>query len=89
MTKYTSKISIKLNDRYSLVAEQSTDPEYQNEIYIGVVDDKDSAWIQDLAIIKSKDSSKFDNEFTVHLYTDELCEDCTHTFDIKLHEWDD
>ena len=46
------KIEINLPNGYKLVAKQNTDTEYQNEIFVGVVDPK-GVWSQNLAIIRN------------------------------------
>ena len=48
----TQKIEINLTNGYKLVAKQNTDTEYQNEIFVGVVD-PNGVWSQNLAIIRS------------------------------------
>ena len=57
----TQKIEINLTNGYKLVAKQNTDTEYQNEIFVGVVD-PNGVWSQNLAIIRSSYSLGADNK---------------------------
>ena len=44
-----NRITIELPKGLKLVAEQNIDPEYQNEIYVGI-ETPDGIWHQDLAV---------------------------------------
>lgn len=47
-----NRIVIDLPNGYKLVAEQNTDPTYNREIFVGIVD-SNGVWHQDLAVIRS------------------------------------
>ena len=46
-------IKIPVGNGINIVAEQGTDPNFSNEIYIGLVNDNDM-WLQDLAMESSR-----------------------------------
>lgn len=86
------KITIPLPNGYSLVATRNADPNYNFEIYVGIVD-SDGVWYQDLAIIRNAYSIN-DNlnvvlkegEFEVLVYSDKNQEDYTNKFHIGLYK---
>jgi hypothetical protein len=47
-----NRITIELPKGLKLVAERNIDPEYQNEIYVGI-ETPDGIWHQDLAVIRN------------------------------------
>lgn len=47
-----NRIAIELPKGLKLVAEQNVNPEYQNEIYVGI-ETSDGIWHQDLAVIRN------------------------------------
>ena len=84
------KIEINLPNGYKLVAKQNTDTEYQNEIFVGVVDPK-GVWSQNLAIIRNSYSLGSDNKpkwnsekFDVLVFGSEHDEDFTEEFNVEL-----
>ena len=86
-----SKIVIDLPNGYKLIAEQNTDPNYKNEIFVGITDGN-GVWYQDLAVIRNRYEidDKFqvhwsDDQFQVLVYADENNEDCTNEFDVGLY----
>lgn len=86
-----NRIVIDLPNGYKLVAEQNTDPTYNREIFVGIVD-SNGVWHQDLAVIRSsyninKDRVMWkDNRFDVLVYGDKDNEDFTNDFTIGLYE---
>lgn len=50
-----NRIAIELPKGLKLVAEQNVNPEYQNEIYVGI-ETSDGIWHQDLAVIRNASS---------------------------------
>lgn len=85
------KIVIDLPNGYQLVAERNTDPNYRNEIFIGITDGN-GVWWQDLAVVRN--SYVIDDDFRVHwkedsfdilVYGDENNEDFTHDFSVGLY----
>lgn len=88
-----NKIVIELPNGYQLVAERNTDPNYQNEIFIGI-SDGNGVWWQDLAVVRNAyvidgdDIVWKDGEFDVLVYSDENNEDFTHDFTIGLYRED-
>lgn len=88
----SNRIKISLQNGYSLVVEQNSDPEYAKEVYIGI-EDKEGAWCQDLAIVRNAyeidNNLKVkwkDDEFEVLVYGDENSEDYTDAFKIGLYK---
>lgn len=75
-----NKVVIDLGNNLSLIAEQNTDPEYNNKIYIGI--SKDNFWHQNLAIVRKADT----NRFEILVYADEDNEDYTNKYTIGLHK---
>lgn len=85
------KIVIPLSNGYELVAEQNTDPNYRNEIFIGITDGN-GVWWQDLAVVRNAYEIGDDlgvrwkeDEFDVLVYSDENNEDFTHDFTVGLY----
>jgi len=90
-----NKIVIRLPNGYHLVAEQNSDPNYLNEIFIGILDEY-GVWHQDLAVVRC--AYEIDDEFRVHwkdeefdvlVYSDENNEDFTHDFTVGLYHKED
>lgn len=86
-----SKIVIPLSNGYKLVAVQNTDPNYRNEIFIGITNG-DGEWWQDLAVVRNAYEIGDDlgvrwkeDEFDVLVYSDENNEDFTHDFTVGLY----
>ena len=85
------RIEIALPNGYKLVAERNTDPQYDREMFIGIVD-PDGVWHQDLAVVRSDysiDDGKIvwdDKKFEVLVYGDKGNEDFTDAFTIGLYE---
>lgn len=83
------KFEIELPNGYKLIAEQNADPNYPNEIYVGVLDDR-GAWHQDLAVIRAGHMgdpfSRTNKNFEVLVYSDAYDEDYTHRFSIDMYE---
>ena len=74
----------------TLVAERGNDEGYK-EIFIGL-EDKNGAWLQDLAIVGQKYHYDLDSNvvnekgINVMVYSDVNDEDYTHKFDIDIYE---
>lgn len=92
MEENDSRIVIKLPGGLKLVAEQNTNPEYQNELYIGI-ETMDGVWHQDLAVVRnaySIDDNLVVNwepdKFEVLVYADKDDEDYTNKFSINLRD---
>lgn len=87
------RIVIPLTNGFSLVACRNDDPNYDRELYVGIVDG-DGVWYQDLAVVRQayqigdEDIEWKDKEFNVLVYGDKMSEDYTHSFDISLYEED-
>lgn len=86
-----NRIVIHLPNGFDLVAEQNTDPNYPNEIFIGITDGN-GAWWQDLAIVRNAYTynSNLDviwknEEFEALVYSDKDNEDFTHKYSIELY----
>lgn len=83
------KFEIELPNGYKLVAEQNADPNYPNEIFIGVCDNR-GAWHQDLAVVRAgRMGESFignDKKFEVLVYSDADEEDYTHRFSIDMYK---
>lgn len=86
----SNRITIPLQNGFSLVAERNSDPNYSREIFIGIID-KSGVWCQDLAIVRNSytydsnwDVNWKDGEFDVLVYSDENNEDFTHDFTIGM-----
>ncbi|MDO4841637.1 MAG: hypothetical protein Q3982_03055 [Phoenicibacter congonensis] len=88
--KNAQRITIELNNGFKLVAEQNTDPNYRNEIFVGVLA-PDGTWHQDLAIVRCAYLTKNgkmawkDDEFDVLVYGDKDNEDFTDNFTVGLY----
>lgn len=89
-TVLTERITVPLSSGFQLVAERNTDPNYRNEIFIGVTDGN-GVWWQDLAVVRNAyqiDGDKIvwkDDEFDVLVYSDKDNEDFTHNFTVGLY----
>lgn len=87
-----NRITIELPKGLKLVAERNIDPEYQNEIYVGI-ETPDGIWHQDLAIIRnaySIDDNLIVNwspgKFEVLVYANKDDEDYTNKFLVELRD---
>jgi len=87
----SKQIIIDLSNGLKLVAEQNTDPQFKNEIFIGVMKD-DGVWYQDLAIVRNAYSYnstaevQWDEEnFEVLVFGNENDEDYTECFCVGLY----
>lgn len=84
------RITIPLQTGFQLIAERNTDPNYRNEIFIGITDGN-GVWWQDLAVVRNAyqiDGDKVvwkDDEFDVLVYSDKDNEDFTHDFTVGLY----
>lgn len=89
--KTAFKIDIDLENGYKLVAQRNTDPLYDREIFVGVVDNN-GVWDQDLAIVRNsytiEDGKPIwkEKQFDVIVYGDKNSEDFTDDYSIGLHE---
>ena len=92
-----NKIEIVLNNGYKLVAERNSDPNFPNEIFVGLVNDK-GVWWQDLAVVRTHYYTSKDNKyelkenkdkFDVLVYRDANNEDYTNKYTIDLYKEDD
>lgn len=89
--KKVNRIEINLPNGYKLVAEQNTDPQFDREMFIGIVDSS-GVWCQDLAVVRSSyhydgdDVVWHDDRFDVLVYGDENNEDFTDDFMIGLYQ---
>ena len=86
MEKDNKSFSINISNGFKLVAEQNRDPQFQNEIYVGI-ENTNGIWHQDFAIIRHSDV-KFD-EIEVLVYADKNNEDYTNKFSIKIRDDND
>ena len=81
--------NIELQNGYNLCVEQNKDPNFPNEVYIGVTDRR-GAWIQDLAVVRfGRDGMTLKenaDSFEVLVYSDADDEDYTHRFHINLYK---
>lgn len=88
-----NRIVIHLPNGYNLVAEQSPNPAYPNEIYVGLVD-SNGYWFQDLAIVRNAytynggEIEWKNDECEVLVYSDKNDEDFTHDFSIGIYNGD-
>lgn len=92
--KSDRSIIINLPNGLQLFAEQSADPNYKNEITLGII--KDGVWHQDLAIVRNRyihDENNgvrwVDNQFEVLVYADENNEDYTDSFTVGIYQDDE
>lgn len=65
MKKENERIAIDLPNGLKLVAEQNQDPNFRNEIFVGI-ENGDGVWLQDLVIIRNAHSTN--NIFGVAWY---------------------
>ena len=92
------EIKIPLPNGYYLCAEQSTNPNYPCELYVGLMS-PDGVWWQDLVVVQNamrtsivskKDPEYIKNRYTVTVWRDCDNEDYTDQFYIDQHieeEW--
>lgn len=86
----TNRIEIQLPNGYKLVAEQNSDPQFDKEMFIGVVD-ANNVWVQDLAVIRNSYICSGDRiewkpeQFDVLVYGDKDNEDFTNGFTVGLY----
>lgn len=87
---YNPEICLPLGNGFCLSVEKSTDPDFPNEIYVGLF--KDGCWYQDLVMVRQPYSwfdgkPRFDTGgCEVAVYTDKDNEDFTDEFYIGIHE---
>lgn len=85
-----NRIVIDLPNGFQLVAERNTDPNFKNEIFIGITDGN-GVWWQDLAIVRqayeiTQEKTEWkDDEFDILVYSDKDNEDFTHDFTVGLY----
>lgn len=85
-----NKIDIVLPSGLHLVAEQNTDPAFQNEIFIGI-SDGNGVWYQDLAVVRNAyeyDGDKVvwkEDEFDILVWGNENNEDFTNEYTVGLY----
>jgi hypothetical protein len=87
-----NRITIELPKGLKLVAERNIDPEYQNEIYVGI-ETPDGIWHQDLVVIRnaySIDDNLIVNwnpgKFEVLVYANKDDVDYTNIFSVELRD---
>lgn len=86
-----NRIEIELPNGYKLVAEQSTDPQYSREMFVGIMK-ADGVWYQNLVTVRSSYCYDGDNviwsddKFDVLVFGNENNEDFTEDFTIELHQ---
>lgn len=87
-----NRIAIELPKGLKLVAEQNVNPEYQNEIYVGI-ETSDGIWHQDLAVIRNAyfiDDNLVVNwnpyKFEILVYANKDDEDYTNKFSVELRD---
>lgn len=87
-----NRITIELPKGLKLVAERNIDPEYQNEIYVGI-ETPDGIWHQDLVVIRnaySIDDNLIVNwnpgKFEVLVYANKDDVDYTNKFSVELRD---
>lgn len=87
-----NRIAIELPKGLKLVAEQNVNPEYQNEIYVGI-ETSDGIWHQDLAVIRNAyfiDDNLVVNwnpyKFEILVYANKDGEDYTNKFSVELRD---
>lgn len=80
---------IELPNGFKLSAEQNADPNYQNEIFIGIKDNR-GVWHQDLAVVRfghdGMSLKETADNFEVLVYSDAYDEDYTHRFSVDLYK---
>lgn len=84
------RVEIPLSHGLMLVAERNCDPDYDRELYVGIVDSA-GAWIQDIVCVQNAYRYKndgqldwLDDTFKVILWGDAETDDFTQEFDIPL-----
>lgn len=87
-----NKIVIELKNGHKLVAERNPDPNFENEIMIGIIDPY-GYWIQDLATVRecytingNLEPETIDDKFDVLVYANADEEDYTHNFVVDLYK---
>jgi hypothetical protein len=92
MEKDNKRIVINLSNGFRLVAEQSQDPEFRNEIYVGIETD-DGVYYQDLAVIRNAYSINENlrvvwnpDILEVLVYADKNDEDYTNKYSVGIRE---
>ncbi len=92
MEKDNKRIVINLPNGFRLVAEQNQDPEFRNEIYVGIETD-DGVFYQDLAVIRNAYSINENlrvvwnpDMLEVLVYADKNDEDYTNKFSVGIRE---
>ena len=87
-----NRIAIELPKGLKLVAEQNVNPEYQNEIYVGI-ETSDGIWHQDLVVIRNAyfiDDNLVVNwnpdKFEILVYANKDGEDYTNKFSVELRD---
>lgn len=92
MEKDNKRIAINLPNGFRLVAEQNQDPEYRNEIYVGI-ETNDGVFYQDLAVIRNAYSISENlrvvwspDMLEVLVYADKDDEDYTNKFSVGIRE---
>ena len=90
MGKDNKRIAINLPNGFRLVAEQNQDPEYRNEIYVGIETD-DGVFCQDLAVIRNAYSIDENpravwspDMMEILVYADKNYEDYTNKFSVGI-----
>ena len=90
----SNRISVPISNGFRLVAEQSSNPDYPREIYIGI-EDAQGAWVQDLVIVmntyrykKDGQLDYTDDRFDIMVYGDHRNEDYTEKIQVHLREDD-
>ena len=92
MEKDNKRIVINLSNGFRLVAEQSQDPEFRNEIYVGI-ETNDGVYYQDLAVIRNAYSINENlrvvwnpDILEVLVYADKNDEDYTNKYSVGIRE---
>ena len=87
------EIDIDLGNGFRLVAERNSDPDYDREIMIGIMNDRDG-WIQDLAIVRNyytyDDATRTvwkSGLFEVLVYGNPDVEDCSNCYRIPISRY--
>lgn len=79
-----NRITIELPKGLKLVAERNIDPEYQNEIYVGI-ETPDGIWHQDLVVIRNAVNWN-PGKFEVLVYANKDDVDYTNIFSVELRD---
>lgn len=92
LAKRPNRIEIPVGNGLKIVAERNSDPDYNQELYVGIVD-ADGAWIQDLVCVQNEYRYKpdgqmdwVDGSFRVMVWADKDQDDLTHEFTIPLRD---